>query len=140
MPPRLVAGFCRCWLPKRTLVKNTAPFGTSPVSLSPSQPRGAAWGPVLCPAPVQLWDALPTPVTTPQNRIFSKGTLPEGTCHPHGRPDSIRHRRSSISPLQRRGPRGAPSSGCSARGAAWLSCRSGQQSPKSPCYNAKQAT
>lgn len=106
MPPQLVVGFCRCWLSKRMALKNAAPLGASrccsrPARPAPSEPRGAAQG--LAPrGPVAFnptWDDGCS--AHPGEKSPGLCLLPEGTCHPHWRPDGVRHQRSSISQLRR---------------------------------------
>lgn len=152
MAPPLVAGFCRCGCLRGQRLKmqhplvpvNAAAAPWAWLCLSPGEQLGV-WPHAqhcscdLQPDSARMMGCSACPGDKPQDCVLSKGTLPEETCHPHWRPDSVRHQLSSMSLLcwwggsSLRTPQRVLSLGCSARGAVQLSRRPGQQSPEC-CY------
>lgn len=93
MPPQLAVGLCRCWLSK-----GSTPWW-QPTLLS--KPQGAVRGLALSPKLVLCSSTWPRQDNgqmlcppwwqSPRTVSSQRGTLLEGTCHPHWRPDSVRH-------------------------------------------------
>lgn len=106
MPPQLVVGFCRCWLSKRTALKNAAPSVLANAAAAPRARLRPSPGEQLRVWPhVVLWSSTwPSRddgcSAHPGDKSPGLCLLPEGTCHPHWRPDSVRHQCSSTSQLR----------------------------------------
>lgn len=80
MPPQLVVGFCRCWLSKRTALKNAAPLGAR-LCLSPGEQlrvwpsvQHRPWG--LQPVPAGMMGCSTHPGDKPPRLYLLKGDLP----------------------------------------------------------------